>query len=413
MSILSQLADAAGLRGHLSSHDRHLLGYTTVAHALDHAVMLSIPLFVPIWISQFNVGRGEIGIAVTVMAALFGITAIPSGLLSDRLGADVLIPVFLGTTGVALLFIQLVDGFIGLTVVLGLIGAAAGLYHPPALSLISREADEPSKGFAYHGLGANLGIGLGPLLLTIGLTVVGWQTLLPLLSVPLIGFAFIFWWRGPADYPGAAAYTIEGDLWQELRSFARVAFGLLVVMYIAAGLYYRGVLTFLPEFLGTVGSLPALEAAGATFEPGRWVYSAILLVGAVGQIVGGNLGERYGPEPVLLGVFVATSAALFGLSMIGGPAVLLAGFLFGALLFTLPPLQSTLVSKYVPDASQGLGYGIVFAINFGVGSLGAALAGSILEGGSFGTLFQLFAVLPLVAFVAVFAIGRIGGSAKN
>ncbi|WP_265110879.1 hypothetical protein [Halosolutus halophilus] len=50
---------------------------------------------------------------------------------------------------------------------------------------------------------------------------------------------------------------------------------------------------------------------------------------------------------------------------------------------------------------------------FGVGSLGAALAGSVLEGGSFGTLFRLFAVLPLVALVAVFGINRIGGSAKN
>ncbi|QLG50873.1 MFS transporter [Natrinema halophilum] len=406
MSARSRFADVTGLRGHLSAHDRHLLGYTTVAHALDHAVMLSIPLFVPIWIRQFDVGQTEIGLAVTVMAALFGVTAIPSGLLSDHLGADVLIPIFLGATGVALLLIRLVDGFLGLTAVLGLVGAAAGLYHPPALSLISREGDEPSKGFAYHGLGANLGIGLGPLVLTIGLTVVGWQTLLPLLAIPLIGFAFIFWWRGPDDYPEAAAYTVDGGIWQQLRSFLRVTFGLLVVMYVAAGLYYRGVLTFLPQFLDTVGTLPALDIAGATFEPGRWVYSAILLVGAVGQIAGGNLGERYGPEPVLLGVFVGTSAVLLALSALGGTTVLIAGFLFGTLLFTLPPLQSALVSKYVPDASQGLGYGLVFAINFGVGSLGASLAGTILEEGSFESLFQLFAVLPLFALIAVFALHR-------
>ena len=413
MSVRSQIAAITGLGGHLSSDDRHLLSYTTIAHALNHSVMLSIPLFVPIWIAEFGVGQADIGVAVTVMTALFGVTAIPAGLLSDRLGADVLIAAFLGTTGVALLFVRFVDGFVGLTAVLGLVGAAAGIYHAPALSLISREADEPSKGFAYHGLGANLGIGLGPLLLTIGLTTVGWRTLLPLLSVPLVGFAFVFWWRGPEDYPNDTAYTTDGTVWTELRSFAQMAFGLIVVMYVAAGLYYRGVLTFLPEFLDTVRALPAIDVASATFEPGRWVYSAILLVGAVGQIVGGDLGERFGPEPVLLGVFVATSAALLGLSAIGGPVVLLAGFLFGALLFTLPPLQSTLVSKYVADASQGLGYGVVFAINFGVGSLGAALAGSVIEGGSYATLFRLFAVLPLVAFVAVFAIARLGGSAGD
>jgi MFS family permease len=401
------VATRLGIGGHLSAHDRHLLGYTVLAHALDHAVMLSIPLFVPIWIRQFAVTRAEIGVAVTIMTALFGLASIPAGFLSDRVGADVLISVFLGTTGVALFLIRFVTGFVGLTVVLALVGTAAGLYHAPALSLISREADEASKGFAYHGLGANLGIGVGPLVLTIGLAAAGWQTVLPLLAVPLLAFAVLFWLRGPNDYPGAAAYTADVDVGRELRSFVRPAFGLIVLMYVAAGLYYRGILTFLPDFLDTVAALPSLTLGGVSFGPGRWVYSAVLLVGATGQIVGGNLGERYDPGRVLLAVFVATSGALLALGALAGSTVLVAGFLFGALLFTLPPLQTALVAEYVPAASQGLGYGLVFAINFGVGSLGATVAGTIIETASFGSLFRLFALLPMVAFVAVAALNRV------
>lgn len=215
MSVGSRLVGAIGLDGHLSTTDRRLLGYTTVAHALDHAVILSIPLFVPIWLREFDVARAEIGLAATVMTALFGVTAIPAGLLSDRFGSDVLISVFLAATGVALLLVPFVDGFLGLTAVLALIGAAAGLYHPPALSLISREADETSKGFAYHGLGANLVIGLGPLALTVGLAVAGWRTVLPFLAVPLLAFAVLFAMRGPDDYPDdrptAATATSEND----------------------------------------------------------------------------------------------------------------------------------------------------------------------------------------------------------
>ncbi len=63
--------------------------------------------------------------------------------------------------------------------------------------------------------------------------------------------------------------------------------------------------------------------------------------------------------------------------------------------------------------SQGLGSWLVFAINFGVGSFGAARAGTILEGGSFGTLFRVFTVLPLIAFVAMFATNRLGAPATN
>jgi len=404
VTIASRLVGALGLQGHLSANDRHLLGYTTVAHALDHAVILSIPLFVPIWLGEFGVSRGEIGLAVTIMTALFGVTALPAGLLSDRLGSDVLISIFLATTGIALLLVPFIDGFVGLTVVLALVGAAAGLYHPPALSFISREADEATKGFAYHGLGANLGIGLGPLVLTLGLAVADWRTVLPFLAVPLLGFAVLFALRGPDDYPDDPAYTDDGDVRSRLRPFLGLTFGLIVVMYVAAGLYYRGVLTFLPDFLDTVASLPVLSVGSVSFEPGRWVYSTILLVGAIGQIAGGNLGERYGPGRVLLGIFVATSAALVGLSALGGGAVLVAGFLFGILLFTLPPLQSAIVSEYVPAASQGFGYGLVFAINFGIGSLGATLAGTVIDASSFSRFFQLFALFPLLAFAAVYVL---------
>jgi len=403
MSVATRL----GIDGHLSADDQHLLGYTVFAHALNHAVMLSIPLFVPIWIRQFAVTRAEIGIAVTIMTALFGLVSIPAGFLSDRVGADVLISVFLGTTGVALFLIRFVTGFVGLTVVLAFVGTAAGLYHAPALSLISREADEASKGFAYHGLGANLGIGVGPLVLTVGLAAAGWQTVLPLLAGPLLAFAALFWLRGPDDDPDATEYTADVDIGRELRSFVRPAFGLIVLMYVAAGLYYRGILTFLPDFLDTVAALPSLTLGGVSFSPGRWVYSAVLLVGATGQIVGGNLGERYDPGRVLLAVFVATSGSLLALGALTGSTVLVAGFLFGALLFTLPPLQTALVAEYVPAASQGLGYGLVFAINFGVGSLGATLAGTIIETASFGSLFRRFALLPIVAFGAVAALNRL------
>lgn len=407
MGVLSQFRDSNILDGQLSGHDRQLLGYTTAAHTLDHAVMLSIPLFVPLWIQQFNVTRAQVGLTVTVMAALFGVTAIPSGVLSDRLGADTLISVFLATTGIALLLVRFIHGFLGLTVALALVGAAAGLYHPPALSLISRDADNPTRGFAYHGLGANIGIGLGPLAMTVGLAFAGWRTILPVFALPLLAFAAIFYVYGPTDHPGDEAYATNRDFRAELSSFVRPAFALLVLMYVGAGLYYRGILTFLPDFLNTIATLPALSIAGVSFGAGRWVYSAILLVGAVGQVAGGHLGERYGPGRVLLGVFAATGAVLFALSILGGLSVLTVGFLFGVLLFTLPPLQSALVSQYVPAASQGLGYGIVFAINFGIGSLGAALAGVVIQTWSFSVLFRSFAVFPVVALAAVFALTRL------
>ncbi len=83
-------------------------------------------------------------------------------------------------------------------------------------------------------------------------------------------------------------------------------------------------MTFPPEFLDTAGALTAFD-----------------LVGVIGRVGSENLGERYGPEPVFLGAFVATSAAPLALPMLRDTTVLIAGLRFGVLPFALPSLQST------------------------------------------------------------------------
>ncbi|XGI83754.1 MFS transporter [Halorutilales archaeon Cl-col2-1] len=415
MSILSSVTEELGLKGHLSKSDQHLLAYSTAAHSLNHAVMLSIPILVPIWVTEFGVTRYELGLVVTAMAALFGVTSLPAGIISDRLGADTAIDLFLFGTGAALLGIYFVDSFWVLAVVVALTGAGAGLYHSPALSLISRRADEPSKGFAYHGLGANIGIGLGPLGVTLGLAFTDWRTLLVLLGASLVVFGVVFRVWGPDD-PVSTSTDENGDeirtgFLTQMSSFATVGFAAVVGVYIFAGMYYRGSLTFLPDFLNTVSSLPDLQLAGKTVESGRWVYSVILLIGSVGQIVGGNLGERFEVETVLRGVYVATSASFVVLGLGSGRWILAGGVAFGALLFTLPPLHSTVVTKYLPEDNRGVGFGLVFGINFGVGAVGAALVGWVLTqtGGNYTAMFFLLAVFPLGSLVSIMALKRVSG----
>ncbi len=408
--VIRDVFDARGV----PAADQQLIGYTTGAHALDHLVILSIPLFVPIWIEEFQVTTYELGLLVTLMTGLYGVMALPSGILSDRFGADTIITGFLLLTGAVFLAVPFVNSFAALAAVVALAGAGAGLYHPPALAFISREAEAPSKGFAYHGIGANLGIGIGPLLITAGLAVSDWRTVLALLSVPLLGFGVLFALRGPSDSNdhGASEQSL-GDVFGQLRALVTPVFVGIVAVYVFAGVYYRGTLTFLPQFIDTLSSLPSLDLAGASVGAGQWLYSLILLTGSVGQIVGGLLGERFEIERVLLGVFAATSLALLALGGLSGTAVIGVGLVFGALLFTLAPLQSSLVAKHTPDAGQGIGFGLVFTVNFGIGALGASLAGWILSSSSYSLLFGVLAVFPLVAAVAVLSVSRAGVATES
>ena len=47
--------------------------------------------------------------------------------------------------------------------------------------------------------------------------------------------------------------------------------------------------------------------------------------------------------------------------------------------FSTQPIQNLLVSRYLPPHRQGLGYGILFFLTFGVGSTAAAVSGYIAD----------------------------------
>ena len=80
---------------------------------------------------------------------------------------------------------------------------------------------------------------------------------------------------------------------------------------------------------------------------------------------------------------------------------------FGFLLFGLEPLQNVLVTSRVPPAWRGRAFGVTFLAVFGVGSIGALVAGAFLGAGlSFGALFAVLMVCLVASGVLGYASGR-------
>ena len=62
-----------------------------MAHATVHIFELSIPIFVAIWLFEFNTTPAIIGLTVTVGYGLFGLGSLPSGILADHISSKKLI----------------------------------------------------------------------------------------------------------------------------------------------------------------------------------------------------------------------------------------------------------------------------------------------------------------------------------
>ncbi|WP_193363639.1 MFS transporter [Halogeometricum pallidum] len=406
-----------------------------LAHGMVHTYELSIPIFVSIWLTEFdvvNLGLTQVevtaatlGVVVTAGYGLFGVGALPGGVLVDRIGSRRLISLCLFGMAGSFVLLGLSPNLVVVTLALLCWGAAASVYHPAGLALVSKGVDERGTGFAYHGIAGNVGIGLGPLLTAVLLMFMEWTTVAMLLSLPALA-AGAYAMRAEFDENAAvdadtggsskadAGVDSLGEFVAESRRMVAGGFVVVFLVVMCSGLYYRGVLTFLPDLLsglgtfepvplasllpaGLAGALGVTADSGQTLQPERYFYSGLLMVGVLGQYAGGKLTDRLPVEWGLAGSFavLAVLAVLFLPVVSAGLVPLLAfGAVLGFFLFVIQPFYQATVAEYTPAGTRGLSYGYTYLGVFGVGALGGALAGTIL---TYATPAALFATLAGIA----------------
>ena len=408
----------------MDGNDRRIVGLAGTAHALVHTYELSVPILVGIWLAEFATTPAELGIVVAVGMALFGIGALPGGVLADRYGSKKLIALCLVGMGGSFLVLSVAPGaaagavgsvpvistspaVIAIAVALVLWGAAASVYHPAGLSLISKGVSERGRGFALHGMAGNVGIAAGPLATTVMLAFLDWETVAAVLAVPafVVAGAMLFvdvdesGQGDDGDDDDDTPDTI-GEFLDVSAMVVKSAFAFVFVVVMMNGLYYRGVLTFLPELLAGLETFQPIEIAGEPQEPANYVYSGLLAVGIAGQYVGGRLTERLSPGQGITYTFgaLAVLAVLFlPLASMGAAPLLAVSAVLGFALFVVQPIYQAAVAEYTPEAARGLSYGYTYLGNFGVGALGAGMAGVVLTYSNRMVLFLVFALIAGIA----------------
>jgi len=96
-----------------------------------------------------------------------------------------------------------------------------------------------------------------------------------------------------------------GEFLTNSRVLFTSAFAVVFAIIAVEGLYYRGMLTYLPEILH---GLPAIGDITLStnlegISPGDYIYVSLLVVGMAGQYVGGKLTDRIRSERGLIAIF--------------------------------------------------------------------------------------------------------------
>lgn len=394
----------------LSANDRSIAGFTMAGHSLVHWFETSVPIFLVVWLIEFDVSILLLGLILAPSYGLFGFGALPAGILADKYGTKRLILLCLTGMSLGFFVLSLANGIYAIAVGLIIWGLAASIYHPAGLSLISTGVEERGTVFAYHGIAGNIGIALGPFVAATLLIFFSWQVVAALLAIPGL-LAAVYGLSADFDPTGAVedldtseasekALSV-GDLFSNSRTLFASAFAVVFVIVTFEGLFYRGMLTYLPEILE---GLPALEgfAVGPDLEgiePSRYIYVGFLVIGIVGQYVGGKLTDRMAPTRGLFGIFVVLAVlalAFIPVTSMGiAPLLVLCGLL-GFFLFAIQPFYQDAVAVHTPADTRGLSYGYTYFGEFGLGSASIAIGGFLLDAYSI-TVF--FGALATFAFV--------------
>jgi len=361
-----------------------LLGFL---HGAVHANLLAIPVFLNLpWRSEFHADSVVVGLLAATTYACFGFSSVPFGFLADRRPPTRLLMLSAGGIAVSLASLAFSTNLPWLALSLAGLGLSSGIYHPTALAAISRSVEAQGAAMGWHGMGGSLGIALGPAFVAASLAS-GWpwrDAVAVLVLPPLVGLALLAT-RFPrvGTRPPTAVATRS-------RTLASVPFARVLLVYFFAGIAYQGALSFLP--------LPQFLGGG--------LFAVALGLGAVGQVVAGTLADRRRPDRILTSLSL-TAAVLLALlaAFLGSASFVLGGLAFGFVLFSLEALQNTLVTRTAPHESRGLAFGLSFFSVFGLGSIGAVLAGWLLAQGLAAAMFLALGAAIAASGVIAYGIG--------
>ncbi|MCI5124018.1 MAG: MFS transporter, partial [Candidatus Electrothrix sp. AR5] len=360
------------------------------------------------------------------MYLLFGITALPWGMLADKFGPRPLLALFYlggGCSGLAAaVFVDNPSAF-----QLGLVGIGifSGIYHPAGLGWIATSIPRrTASAMAINGIFGSLGLAMGPLLAGLINWLFGAQVVY--LCLGLMNIAGIFFLllskkasRG-VQQTGEQKNTsssAQEQVGEKEQFTAWKGFLVLLVCMMLGGVVYRGATVTLPALFER--NLPTVvTAVNNLFQGGAisgtvsgtissnlvatMTIGMLYLIGMYGQYVGGKCGERFDLRYGYLGFHLITIPFAFLIGTTTDMPLILLAALHSFFLLGMQPLENTLVAKLTPVWMRSSAYGMKFILTFGVGALAVKLIKIVEQG--WGLPF-FFPVLGTISVLLVIMIG--------
>ena len=397
----------------------------SLGHLLNDMFQAVIPAIYPMIKESLGLSFMQIG-AITLTNQITSSLLQPMvGYFSDKHPRPYGLVVGMCFTLTGLLLLSMADSFPLVLLSVAFVGVGSSVLHPES-SKVARLASGGAKGCASREqsqacldsaeaqpalasigkgmaqsifqIGGNVGRAIGPVAVALiviphGQGSIRWFALLAVVAIWVLA-RIGRWYKKQIDLYGRSKSKFDIENVSHLsRHQIIVALLVLLVLMFSKDFYTANIQSYLTFYM--------IDKFGLSVTASQYVLFAFLVSTAVGLLIGGEVGDRYGRKYVIWVSILGSSpfALLFPYCNLTWTIILV--ILVGMVMSSAMSAILVYGTELLPG-NVGMISGAFFGLSFGLGGIGSAIFGWLADLSSIQYVFQLTAFLPLLGIVTYF-----------
>ncbi|MCC5968109.1 MAG: MFS transporter [Natronohydrobacter sp.] len=368
----------------------------SLCHMINDIMQSLLAALYPLLALEFDLSFWQIGLMTFAFQVTASLLQPVVGLVTDKRPMPQSLPVGMGSTICGLLLLAYASSYGGLLMGAMLIGIGSAIFHPES-SRVARLASGGKFGTAQSlfQVGGNFGSALGPLLAAFIVVPLGRPSVALFAVLALVGMLILnrigLWYGALAR--ASAAKGRERATHGLPRNRVIWAIVVLAVLTFSKNAYTASISSYYTFFL--------MDRFDLGIVPAQQMLFLFLAATAAGVMLGGLIGDRFGPLVVIWGSIVGVLPFTLLLPHVGLGMTAALSVVIGVIIASAFPAIVVYAQMLLPGRI-GLVAGIFFGFAFGMGGIAAAVLGVMADARGIAWVYQVCAFLPLLGLLTVF-----------
>ena len=397
----------------------------SLGHLLNDMFQAVIPAIYPMIKESLGLSFMQIG-AITLTNQITSSLLQPMvGYFSDKHPRPYGLVVGMCFTLTGLLLLSMADSFPLVLLSVAFVGVGSSVLHPES-SKVARLASGGAKGCASREqsqacldsaeaqpalasigkgmaqsifqIGGNVGRAIGPVAVALiviphGQGSIRWFALLAVIAIWVLA-RIGRWYKKQIDLYGRSKSKFDIENVSHLsRHQIIVALLVLLVLMFSKDFYTANIQSYLTFYM--------IDKFGLSVTASQYVLFAFLVSTAIGLLIGGEVGDRYGRKYVIWVSILGSSPFALLLPYCNLTWTIILVILVGMVMSSAMSAILVYGTELLPG-NVGMISGAFFGLSFGLGGIGSAIFGWLADLSSIQYVFQLTAFLPLLGIVTYF-----------